>query len=184
MPHRFAIWTAAILLFGVALLGVGIWIYEKLQALGDLESVEKLIDEDFPDVEQMPAAALAEWGTVNPDGSLLIIDCRNPTEYAVSHLPGSVNLRTVAEVRTHLEGDAPRPDLIVTYCSVGWRSSKLARAMKKSGVENVVNLRGAIFRWANDDRPLEDANGEATEQVHPYHTFWSGLLKPGKVATD
>lgn len=184
MPHRFAIWTTAILLLGVALLGGGFWIYQKLEALSDLESVENLIDENFSDVEQMSATALDEWSAAHPDGNLLIIDCRKPVEYAVSHLPGSVNLRTVAELRAHLEDGGPQPDLMVTYCSVGWRSSKLARAMEKSDFANVANLRGSVFRWANEDRPLEDGEGRATEQVHPYHSIWAGLLKPGKAAVD
>ena len=182
MSHRFAIWTAVILLLGIGILGAAFWVYEKLEDLSDLESVESLIDEDFPDVAQVDGDTLIAWEKA-PDSDVLIIDCRKAKEFAVSHLPGAENLTSAREVIEFLEKSKRSPEHIVTYCSVGWRSSKLARALNKKGFENAANLRGAIFRWANDNRPLEDSEGKPTEKVHPYHSFWAGLLEPGKAAS-
>ncbi len=183
MPSRFALWTGAILIVGIALLAMSYCGYEKLQSLDDLPSIEALIAEDFPDVPHLSPAALAERMR-SPGTDLLIIDCRQPHEYAVSHLPGAINLTSRAEVLRHLEASGRTPDEIAVYCSVGYRSSRLARALRKEGLEPVANLRGSIFAWANQDRPLEKPDGSRADTVHPYNTYWAKLLKPGKSSID
>lgn len=184
MSHRFAIWTAVLLLIGIGLLSVGFWIYEKFQDLSDLESVESLIEGDFPDITHITGEELETW-LADPQIDVLIVDCRKPKEFSISHLPDAVNLTSARDIAGFLEENDRSPDHIVAYCSVGWRSSKLVQALeKKSGIENAANLRGAIFRWANDNRPLKDSEGNPTEKVHPYHSFWAKLLEPGKAATE
>ncbi|MCB1064481.1 MAG: rhodanese-like domain-containing protein [Verrucomicrobiae bacterium] len=179
MPSRFSLWSGAILVVGMGLLAAGYYGYDKLQKLNDLPSIEAMISEDFSDVTHLSPAALADRQKTSGD-DLLIIDCRKPHEYAVSHLPNAVNLRSASEVTQYLEDTGRTPQEIVAYCSVGYRSSKLARALQKDGYENVANLRGSIFAWANEDRPLENSDGTEVLTVHPYHDFWAKLLKPGK----
>lgn len=183
MPSRFSLWTGAILVVGIGLLSAGYFAYEKLQSLNDLSAIEAMITEDFPDVSQMSPAALAKHQGKTGD-DLLVIDCRKPHEYAVSHLPGAVNLTSASEVAEYLKDTGRTPHEIVAYCSVGYRSSKLARTLQKNGFENVANLRGSIFAWANEDRPLETADGTEVFVVHPYHDFWAKLLKPGKSSLE
>jgi len=64
----------------------------------------------------------------------------------------------------------------VTYCSVGYRSAKMAQRLRNAGYTNVQNLEGSIFEWANEHRPLV-RDGEPTKQVHPYSALRGHLLR-------
>ena len=45
--------------------------------------------------------------------------------------------------------DIARESTIVVYCSVGYRSEKIAEELDKLGFTNVSNLYGGIFEWIN-----------------------------------
>jgi rhodanese-related sulfurtransferase len=108
------------------------------------------------------------------DPSLVVLDVRTPEEFAVSHLPGAVRV------------DPDRADLgslavaeestVVVYCSVGYRSAAIAEALEAAGVERVYNLRGGIFAWANEGRPMI-RDGAPVHRVHPYDPIWGRLLR-------
>jgi rhodanese-related sulfurtransferase len=104
----------------------------------------------------------------------LLIDVRTREEYEVSHLPGAVWAKTSGQIASALRGASDRQP-IVLYCSVGVRSSKAAAQLMRSGRTNVFNLKGSIFEWANEDRPLT-ANGRPAHVVHPYNQRWGVLL--------
>ena len=53
----------------------------------------------------------------------------------------------------------------------------LLDALSRAGFENTVNVRGSIFAWANEDRPLEKPDGSKAEKVHPFNEFWGRLLE-------
>jgi hypothetical protein len=72
--------------------------------------------------------------------------------------------------------DLSQDSLIVVYCSVGYRSSVLARKLQDMGVTRVYNLEGSIFKWANEERPLV-RNGDTVQKVHPYDAYWGKLLE-------
>lgn len=178
MSVRFKLWVIGLLLLAVMLLLAVQWVHDKLQVLKSIDSIEAAIVEDFPGVTHLTTAELAQL--LDTDPALLLIDCRKPEEYAVSHLPGAVNLQTADDVAAYLKKESIQPSRIVSYCSVGWRSSRLTTALTESGIGNAFNLRGSIFRWANEDRPLEKPDGSPATVVHPLHSVWSGLLKEGK----
>jgi hypothetical protein len=71
-----------------------------------------------------------------------------------------------------LASDAP----IVVYCSVGYRSAEITKRLRDEGYE-ASNLRGSIFRWANEGHPV--VRGDSTvREVHPYDSTWGELLDP------
>ena len=105
----------------------------------------------------------------------VLVDVREPEEYAVSHLKGAINLVPDATDFEALK-EVPRDTPIVAYCSIGYRSSAMARKLKEAGFTNVVNLEGSIFAWANDDNPVFQ-NQQQVNGVHPYNTLWGKLLK-------
>jgi rhodanese-related sulfurtransferase len=110
----------------------------------------------------------------------LLVDVRGPAEFAVSHLRDAVNLRTekaIAEVIA-----CRRPVRTVLYCSVGFRSSRLAHQVGRRTISDVFNLEGSIFQWANEGHTVyQDA--KPVLQVHPYGRRWIGLLKEGLAST-
>ena len=52
---------------------------------------------------------------------------------------------------------------IVVYCSVGYRSARVARWLGRQGFTNVRNLDGSLFAWANEGRPME-ADGRPVQR--------------------
>lgn len=108
---------------------------------------------------------------------IIFLDAREKEEYSISHIPGA---RYVGykhfEVSNNL--DIPKNKIIVVYCSIGYRSEKIAEKFKKAGYYRVFNLYGSIFEWVNRGYPVENDRGQVA-QVHGYNKKWSQwILNP------
>ena len=144
----------------------------------DIETIKEIIRRAYPAVPHVSTESLAEW-MEQPGQSLLLIDVRSPEEFAVSHLRNAVNARTPEQIAHAIRNR--RGAGAILYCSVGFRSSRLAHLLAKEGMPGVANLEGSIFQWANEGRALFK-NGGTTGHVHPYSKRWAGLLKPSVAA--
>ncbi len=148
---------------------------------GGLAGVEARVESRFPDVEQIAPAELAAALAGPAASDYLLLDVREPDEFAVSHIAGAVRVPPGAWLSTVLAsvGDRAKGRRVIFYCSVGQRSSELARSVAtiliERGAKAVANLRGGIFGWHNRALPLVDARGP-TELVHPYDETWGQLL--------
>jgi len=76
-------------------------------------------------------------------GDALLVDVREPDEFARGHLPEAVNI-PLDQIESKL--DEIRDKSLVLYCQSGLRSQKAVQALKRRGVEGVHNL-GAMTRW-------------------------------------
>ena len=126
---------------------------------------------EFPTVTHITSQTLAQW-LQHPETFPQIIDTRKPHEFAVSHLMGAQNITTVAAA---CAANLNRERAIVTYCSVGYRSARLAEKLQHLGFKRVLNLEGSIFQWANEGRLVMCGN-QPTTAVHPYNQAWGKLL--------
>ncbi|MGL6096062.1 MAG: rhodanese-like domain-containing protein [Fimbriiglobus sp.] len=79
---------------------------------------------------------------------VLLLDVRQPEEYAICHLPGSVlvPLRELPERIPDLE--IPFGATVVVYCHHGVRSVTGAVFLAQAGVENVASMAGGIDAWS------------------------------------
>lgn len=126
------------------------------------KEVKSYLDDGFPvvDVDELR------------DGGYVLLDAREKEEYSTSHLPDAqwvgyddFNMGRVGEM------DKNQP--IAVYCSIGYRSERIAKRLKKAGFTRVYNVYGSLFEWANRGYPLEDASGNRTNNVHTYNRKWS-----------
>jgi len=141
----------------------------------DLEKIKTITRQSFPTVRQISTHQLAEWmDNAKPD--LLLVDVRGSEEFAVSQLHGAINATTAEGIAAVIR--EKKPAAAVLYCSVGFRSSRLAEQLGREGITGVANLEGSIFQWANEARPLYQGQ-TPVQQVHPYGKRWAGLLRPG-----
>ena len=139
------------------------------------EMVRAKIRRSFPSVPQLSTEALAARLAAPHRPKPLLLDVRTPAEFAVSHLPGAMQIDPNVDPRKlKLPADKGAP--VVVYCSVGYRSSMLVQRLQEAGYTNVQNLDGSIFRWANEGRPLTDGV-RAVTSVHPYDRTWGRLLQ-------
>lgn len=106
----------------------------------------------------------------------VVFDARRAAEFAVSHLPGA---RLVDVEAGAVIPSPPTPGTAaVVYCSVGYRSSRLARDLERRGWADVRSLEGGIFGWAIAGLPLVDATELSTSLVHSYGWPARLLLPP------
>jgi rhodanese-related sulfurtransferase len=169
MKHTYTLRSCLVYLLTTVFLGVGGC--EKDSAWDNILSQ---VREDFPDVRMMTTQELADWQADPQRDPPLLLDVRAAQEYGVSHLRGAVLADSDSALRAALDGiDPARP--IVVYCSVGYRSAQAARDIQKLGFQNVTNLEGSIFAWANEGRPVF-RDGKPTDKVHPYDQRWGKLL--------
>jgi len=136
------------------------------------QSIDRRIQAEFPEVESITTAELAAWlqDPARPEKPLLL-DVREPAEFEVSHLAQARLATTVEQALRLIEPGRP----VVLYCSVGYRSARLAAKLQALGVEKVLNLKGSIFAWANEGRPVY-AHGKQVAKVHPFDRRWGKLL--------
>lgn len=92
-------------------------------------------------------------------GGILFLDCREPEEYAVGHIPGAINIpRGLLEFKIAKRiPDKATP--IVTYCKTGGRGCLSTDALARLGYHKAVNLAGGWKAWAAKDYPAAFAEG-------------------------
>ena len=120
------------------------------------------------DINELVAAARSRIREVDPlecarwrPGEVVVIDVREPGEFAQGHLPGAVNLpRGVLEFQVHAHpaiagrttGSSALPLLL--YCLTGGRSALAADSLGQLGFEDVRSLAGGLQAWRNAGLPV------------------------------
>lgn len=82
--------------------------------------------------------------------SSLILDVREPAEYAAGHLPGAFNIpRGVLEFRigAHPDFQDKQDAHIIVYCQSGGRSALATEVLNKMGFNNAVSMEGGFKAW-------------------------------------
>lgn len=101
----------------------------------------------------------------------LLIDVREPTEFSLLRIPGSINVpRGVLEQSCEWDYDETVPELvnghereIVLICRSGKRSVLAADVMQQMGFSNVVSLKLGIRGWNDAELPMEDDAGNPVD---------------------
>ncbi|MBW4517647.1 MAG: rhodanese-like domain-containing protein [Timaviella obliquedivisa GSE-PSE-MK23-08B] len=145
--------------------------------------LKKLIRLKFPSVQRMTTIEFAQTLMNDQQSQPLILDARSEAEFAVSHLAEAqlfdgTNL-AIAPALKNVSKHTP----IVVYCSVGYRSARVAQQIMSAGFQDVSNLEGGLFQWINEGRIAKQLcpgalvqDGQLTQLVHPYNAVWGALL--------
>ena len=109
--------------------------------------------------------------------NIILLDARESNEYEVSHLDGAIHIGydefDLSSV-SHINKDAE----IIVYCSVGYRSEKIAERLVENGYTNVQNLYGGIFEWMNRGQEVINTQG-VTDSIHAFDRIWGVWLDKG-----
>jgi rhodanese-related sulfurtransferase len=115
------------------------------------------------------------------DGTVFL-DARDLGEYEVSHIKGAKHVGydnfDIGSVKS-----LPKDSKVIVYCSVGYRSEKVAEKLNAAGFLDVSNLYGGIFEWKNQDQKVYDSTG-VTESTHAYNLVWGVWLNKGEKVYD
>lgn len=116
---------------------------------------------------------------LNHNGAVYL-DAREFKEYSISHIPGASFIGCDQWSPSSIQSLSKDKTLIV-YCSVGYRSEKIAMKIKALGYNQVYNLYGSIFEWVNEGHPLESNKGIPTLKLHTYNKQWSRWVTNPKI---
>lgn len=147
-----------------------------LAARGQVQSeayramLKTLLGHTVPEIQVQEAA--------RDSANILFLDAREPEEFAVSRIKGAVSVG-YNHFNTGSLAAIQKDKRIVVYCSVGYRSEKVAEKLLLAGYTNVSNLYGGIFEWVNQGNPVFNDKGK-TREVHAYSPAWGIWLKKGK----
>ncbi len=83
----------------------------------------------------------------------LIVDVREPNEYQINRIAGSVLIPLGDVPARYRELNAD--DEIVVQCKVGGRSAKAADFLRSVGFKRVLNLKGGILDWIDKVDPTQ-----------------------------
>jgi len=117
----------------------------------------------FPKVKDFSAGQILQ---LMDRERIIFVDIRKTKEQAVSMINGAI---TEMEFRRNLS--AYRDYIVIGYCTIGSRSGKLARKLKKKGI-NMFNMRGGILAWLHAGG-IVHKDGKPVDRVHVYGRKWN-----------
>jgi rhodanese-related sulfurtransferase len=76
---------------------------------------------------------------------MVLIDARDPAQFAKGHIPGAINMdwRQVLAKRNAIPKNKP----VLIYCNTGSLSAQAGFALRVAGWENVRILQGGMSEW-------------------------------------
>ena len=79
---------------------------------------------------------------------VMLIDVREPQEYAICRIEGSTLIPLGELVSQAADVEIPEGALVVVYCHHGVRSLSGAAILQRAGHENVASMMGGIDWWS------------------------------------
>ncbi len=114
------------------------------------EKERSMAKDPVPEVDAVEGRALV-------DGGALLLDVREPDEWAAGHAPDA-RLLPMGQVQASV-ADLPKDRRIVAICRSGGRSAAVTEALNAWGLD-AVNLAGGMRAWAGAGLPVvTDAGG-------------------------
>jgi molybdopterin/thiamine biosynthesis adenylyltransferase/rhodanese-related sulfurtransferase len=101
-------------------------------------------------------------------GGVIVLDVREPDEYAEGALPGALHIP-----RGHLEAQvegriSDKNAPVVVYCAGGVRSAFAARTLGELGYSNVLSMAGGFGKWKDEGRAWKTPASLTPEQSNRY----------------
>ena len=87
------------------------------------------------------------------DGTLLLVDVREPHEFAAGHIPGSVPMPLSAFDPEALTGETGRR--VVLSCAAGVRSARALEYLQANGIDLREHYAGGFKDWVGAGEPVE-----------------------------
>jgi adenylyltransferase/sulfurtransferase len=104
-------------------------------------------------VNQFETTSLELKKRLDAGDDVFILDVREPNEYQICRIPGSVLIPLGELPRRYAE--LPSDKDIVALCKMGGRSAKATDFLQSVGVKRVKNLRGGILDWIDKVDPSQ-----------------------------
>ncbi len=100
----------------------------------------------------VPSITVDELDDLLRQGSVRVLDVREPSEFRSGHVPGAVNVPT-GRLGRQL-GSLKRDKPYAVICASGSRSRGATSLLLDEGFEGAVSVRGGTGAWARSGRPV------------------------------
>ncbi|MFT7840812.1 adenylyltransferase/sulfurtransferase MoeZ [Saccharothrix sp. BKS2] len=139
--------------------------YRTIKIRKDPESVKvtELIDYDaFCGVVSDEAQQAAAGSTITPlelkqkqeaGENFLLVDVREPHEYQIVKIPGSVLIPKDRILSGEAFAELPQDKQLVLNCKTGARSAEALAALHRAGFKDAVHVGGGVIAWARQVDP-------------------------------
>ncbi|HUQ56740.1 adenylyltransferase/sulfurtransferase MoeZ [Lentzea sp.] len=139
--------------------------YRTIKIRKDPESpkITELIDyEAFCGVVSTDAQQAAAGNTITPlelkhkqesGEDFLLVDVREPHEYEIVRIPGSVLIPKDKILSGEAFSQLPQDKPLVLHCKSGARSAEALAALHKAGFSDAVHVGGGVLAWAREVDP-------------------------------
>jgi adenylyltransferase/sulfurtransferase len=97
------------------------------------------------------APELREWRAADKD--FLLVDVREPAEYEIVRIPGSVLIPKDRILSGEALAELPQDRQIVLHCKTGVRSAEALATLKGAGFGDAVHLQGGVLAWIKQVDP-------------------------------
>jgi adenylyltransferase/sulfurtransferase len=128
----------------------------KITELIDYDAFCGVVSDDAQDAvagHTITAVELKEMMDAGKD--FVLIDVREPNEYEIVKIPGSVLIPKDRILSGEALSEIPQDRPVVLHCKVGGRSAEALAALHKAGFRDAVHVQGGVLAWANQvDRSL------------------------------
>jgi rhodanese-related sulfurtransferase len=149
-----------------------------------MKTYEQLVSDALTRIEECFPWDLADRLTEGASETLLI-DIREPYEYAAMHIKGALNVpRGVLESACEYGYEETVPELaaarqreVVLICRSGKRSALAADVLRQLGYEKVVSLKTGMRGWSDYEQEMVDADGVVVDEERAIDYF-TPRLKP------
>ncbi|MBM2830739.1 MAG: rhodanese-like domain protein [Gammaproteobacteria bacterium] len=84
--------------------------------------------------------------SLDEDSSILLLDVREPWEYQICHIDGSMNISMLNIPSAIGELDPERETVVI--CHHGIRSLQVANYLADQGFNKITSLEGGVDTWA------------------------------------
>jgi rhodanese-related sulfurtransferase len=102
-------------------------------------------------MQQMTPTELAAWLSDDERDSPVLLDVREPQEFAICRIEGSLHIPMNTVPARLAELDRERE--MVVICHHGMRSMQVAMFLQRQGFSKVLNLAGGVAAWAAEVDP-------------------------------
>jgi sulfur-carrier protein adenylyltransferase/sulfurtransferase len=130
--------------------------------LGDYEAFCGAVSEEASEAVKgstIGVQQLEHWLKERDNGErdFVLVDVREPNEYEINRIPGSVLIPKGEFLNGHALEQLPQDKQVVLHCKTGVRSAEVLAVLKGAGLSDAVHVGGGVAAWVSQIDPSQPA---------------------------
>lgn len=150
MKKRMLVWMLS---FVLVLSMLSLTLAQETKPAGPPPVVKEMVAKAKAAIKVVPAADVK--AAIDKKEKAVILDVRDPGEYAAGHLPGAINVSR-GTLELNIWSKVPDQNAkIYVYCQIAVRSALATKTLNDLGYKNAVMMDGLFKDWIKAGYPVE-----------------------------